>query len=486
MAEPRAGAPGPAADERPALLVLSQSFAPDTTPTGIRATQLVRRLAAEWDVTVLTEASGAGALAGVDVRTVAGRRPRRLLSLLRRLRLDKLIELLVWPDDSIFWLAPAIAAGRRAIAERRPAAIVVFMMPYSSGLAGLALSRRARVPLVLNLDDSPTCTDMHPRFPTRLHHRLARALEDLYARRADEVVYVSRVNLDAVRERQPPAVRERFHLVRYGADVGGGADAGGGGLARAGGFDVAEDDADAPSGPTPGSGAPERFEIAYVGAMSGWWSLIGEAEQPGLARRALRAWNALGRYEAFALDERTSSPLAIGRAIHALLAEHPDWAGRVGLTIYGNPYPEDVVARALAAAGIADVVTVSGPVAHERVAGLLAGADALLITLPSRPDGSRGGRISAKTYEYLATDRPILAAVPPGENREYLDGRPGVWLVAPDDDAAMRDALAPLVQAKLAGRPLAFDRSALRGELSYDTRSREFADVIRAAVTRRS
>ena len=69
---------------------------------------------------------------------------------------------------------------------------------------------------------------------------------------------------------------------------------------------------------------------------------------------------------------------------------------------------------------------------------MLARADLLFFTLPRRPDGSRGGRISAKTYEYLLTDRPILAAVPRGENWDYLQGKPGVWLMEPDDEAAMQ------------------------------------------------
>jgi glycosyltransferase involved in cell wall biosynthesis len=444
-------------ERRPALLCISQSFAPDTTPTGIRATQLLRRLVAAWDVTLVTEARGAPAIAGIDVRSVASRRPRRLLNLLRRLHLEKAIELLVWPDDSIFWLVPALGAARKAIRERRPDAVVVFMMPYSSGLVGVLARHLAHAPLVLNFDDSPTCTDMHATFPSRVHFRLARALEDRYARRADAIVYVSRVNLEAVRARQPERVRERFHLVRYGAEHG----------------PAASDVLALPR---------DRFEVVYVGAMSGWWALIAQRERPGLARRALRAWNRVGRYEAYLLDERTSSPIAIGRAINATLARHPGWAGRVALTIYGNPYPEEVVARALAAAGIADVVSVNGPVAHERVARLLARADLLFIALPARPDGSRGGRISAKTYEYLATDRPILAAVPRGENWDYLEGKPGVWLAAPDDEETIRAVVEELAARKLAGERVAFDRSALRDELSYDTRARELDAVLRAAI----
>jgi Glycosyl transferases group 1 len=431
-------------DAKPALLCISQSFSPDTTPTGIRASKLLGRLAAEWDVTVVTEAPGPHGVDGVRVVTVRSRRPARLLGALRRLRLDKLIELAVWPDDSIFWILPAILAGRRLVRERRPSAIVVFMMPYSAGLAGIALSRLSGLPLVLNLDDSPTCTDMHPSFPTRLHYRLAKGLEDAYARAT-------------VRERLPERVREKLHLVRYGADP----------------IDV--------QAQPPREG---RFEIAYVGAMSGWWALIEQDATPSLPKRAFRAWTQLGRYERFVLDERTSSPAVIGRAIADAVEADPELAEHVKLAIHGNPYPPEVVERALRQAEVQDVVEVSGPVPHEQVAQIVAAADLLFLTLPSRPDGSRGGRISAKTYEYLATDRPILAAVPQGENWDYLSGKPGVWLVAPDDQDGMSVVIGELAQAKLAGRPLSFDRGELAEELSYDTRAGELAAVVRAGIER--
>jgi hypothetical protein len=443
---------------KPTLLCISQSFAPQTTPTAIRAGKLLQRLAEQWDVTVLTEAEGPHDVAGVRVETVHSRPPTRLLATLRRLRLDKLIELAVWPDHSIFWVLPAIRAARRLIREQRPSAIVVFMMPYSAGLVGLALRRLTRLPLVLNLDDSLTCGDMHPYFPTALHFRAARALEDAYARRADAVVYVSATNLAAVRERQPEQGREKLHLVRYGADR-------------------AEIE--------PSHGHEQRFEIAYVGAMSGWWALIEQSDPPSPVQRAFRMWSRLGRYRYAELDERTSSPAVIGRAIATTVGEHPDWAGRVRLSIHGNPYPEQVVARALAGAGVDDVVEVSGPIPHEQVAQLFADADLLFLTLPARPDGSPGGRISAKTYEYLATDRPILAAVPTGENWDYLSGKAGVWLVDPSDWQRMKDVIGGLARAKFAGRPMSFDRGGLSAELSYDTRAVEFDAVIRAAIERR-
>jgi glycosyltransferase involved in cell wall biosynthesis len=506
--------------QRPALLCISPSYAPDTAPTAIRASKLLERLSANWDVTVLTESRGSRPDTGVRVEAVRGSRPdtgvrveavrgwrpdtgvrveavrgsrpdtgvrveavrgwrpSRALAALRRARMSKLLEMLIWPDESIFWTAPAILAARRLIRELKPRAIVVFMMPYSAGLAGIVLSRLSGLPLILNLDDSPTCTDMHPHFPTRLHYRLARALEDFYARQADAVVYVSQTNLDAVRSRQPADTGEKLQLVRYGAD---------------------SEDFRARRSPSEDFRArrlpsedfrarrlpSEDFEIVYVGAMSGWWSLIDERAPSGRMGRVYDAWMRLGRYQQTRLDQRTSSPAIIGGAILDAIGAHPGWAGRVKLTIHGNPYPASVVAQALASAGVESVVTVLGPVPHEQVADIVSRADLLFMTLPKRLDGSAGGRISAKTYEYLATDRPILAALPAGENWSYLADKPGVWLVSPDDRNAMKQVIIELAAAKLDGSPRTFARESLQRQISYESRASEFAAVLSAGIARR-
>ncbi len=451
----RAAGPGVAEQGRGSLLCISQSFAPKTTPTAIRAAKLVANLSARWNVTMITETGRAQASAALRILPVASRRPARLLAALHRLRLNKLLGLLIWPDDSIFWVLPAIVAGRRALKNEAPRAIVVFMMPYSAGLVGLALARISGLPLILNLDDSPTCTDMHPDFPSRFHYWLSRALEDLYARRADSIVYVSQTNLEIVSSRQPAEIGAKFRLVRYGADE-------------------RDFHARRPQG--------DRFEIVYVGAMSGWWTLIEQRTTPSRLKAAYDAWMRFGRFRLTELDTRTASPAIIGEALLQALAERPEWRDRVAMTIYDNGYPREVVERALAAAGIEQVVRVHDPVAHADVAEILGSADLLFLTLPRRVDGSRGGRISAKTYEYLMTDRPILAALPRGENWDYLADKPGVWLAEPDDVEALRDAIVELAAAKLAGAPRTFARESVHEEISYSARAREFEDAIVAGI----
>ncbi len=441
---------------RDTLLCISWRFSPDTAPGAIQASKLLDKLSSEWDVTVLTETGVSRSDGSISVELVRSWRPLRLLDAIRRAGLRKLLELVVWPDETIFWVLPAVLAGRRLVRQIKPSAIVVFMMPYSAGLAGIALSKLTKLPLILKLNDSLTCTDMNPSFPTRLHYHLARALEDLYVRSADAIVYVSKTNLEAVMARQRGYDRQKFHLIRGGADSA--------------------------TAPADAAICGTEFEIAYTGGMSGWWTLIEQRSPASRLQRIHRAWSRLGRYELTVLDPQTSSPAIIGQAILDAITEHPEWAGHIGLTLLGNRYPMSVVARALTASGVEDVVKVLGPVPHDKVVDHLCKADLLFITLPNRVDGSPGGRISAKTYEYLATDRPILAAVPPGENWDYLTGKPGVWLVEPMNRRGMKEAITELAGAKFAGSARTFDRRHLHEELSYETRAAEFAKVLRAGI----
>jgi glycosyltransferase involved in cell wall biosynthesis len=108
-------------------------------------------------------------------------------------------------------------------------------------------------------------------------------------------------------------------------------------------------------------------------------------------------------------------------------------------------------------------------------------SEALLLLIPEA--GGRGrGVLSGKVFEYLAAERPILAAVPPDGAAADLIRETGAGVVAPPDDPeALADALAGLVerwrQGELAGRPLSHEH---RERLSRAARVEELADLLRS------
>lgn len=451
------------------LLCLSYRFPPETYPLALGLRDVLQEWKKRWTIDVVTAADEAASEGNVTVHHVKERTPERFLRLLRRLRLGRLKELLVWPDPFVFWVLPAFLRARQVIKERRPEAIFVFMMPFSTGFAGALLKKVTGLPLILNLDDSPTCSDMHSSFPSRLHYRASRWMEDLFVRFSDAVVYVSKRNMERVRARQPAGQQHKFHLVRYGASLKGSLASRNGTLTSS-------------SRGKRRTGTEDPFEITYTGAMSGWYQLLQDIEEQPLHKRLFRKWKQLGRFRSAALDARTHSPVFIGLAVRRVLERHPEWQGKLEVHIYGDRSPKEVVNRVLRHFALEEVVHVHRPVSHEAVVRLQREADLLFMTLPDRADGTAGGRISAKTYEYLSTDRPILAALPLGENRDYLKDKAGTHLAMPKDVAGMADTIEELASEKFAGQPADIDRSGLQAALTGKTRAKALENVIADAT----
>lgn len=443
---------------RPRLLLISYRFPPESYPLAIGLRGVVRSLQDDWDIDVITAAKNAEPFSNVTVHHVPGRSIEPGLRALSSMRLDKIARLLTWPDPYWPWIWPALRRAEQVIERRRPDAILVFMMPFSTGFVGTLLKKRTGLPLVMNLNDSPTCSDMRPVYPTRGHYALFRWMEDHFIRSADRVVYVSRQNRDRVRTRQPPHLRDRLELVRCSADLPA-----------------------PPEGPASTTSPPpdwRPFRIVYTGALSGWHALDKDPS-PSLVKRAYRAWNELGTYVRTPLDVSTHSPVYVGQAVRRGIDMHPEWEGRIQVDVYGNTFPEPVVQRVLEAHDLTTIVNVHGRIPHDEAMQHVQEADLLFLTLPDRLDGSAGGRISLKTYEYLLTDRPILAAVPPGENREFLSDHAGTYLTDPKDVGAMTKVIETLATQRFSGRSLSVERPGLEEALSSTTRASALSSILR-------
>jgi hypothetical protein len=436
------------------LLCISYVFPPLINPLANRVQKLLVYFQKTWQIQAVTGRDMNAYLnEKASVHFVKSWYPKRLIELMSKLKMGKFLGLLIWPDSVVFWVLPALLKGYQLIKAQKPDAIIVFMMPYSTGLAGIGLKWLTGIPLILSFDDSISCTDMHPDAPSRLHYQLGIWLENFYVRQADAVVYVSQFNLELVKKRQPLSQHSKFHLIRCGVDI----------------LDFTT--------PISAPVIETTFEIVYTGGMNGWYPFYHSSEELTVLKKLYKAWIKLGHYQLAKIDYRTSSPVFIGQAVQQAIEQCQSWRNRINVKLYGNKVSEAIVQQVLQNQNLTDVVSVFGAVPHSQAIQLARQADLLFLTLPKRTDGSSGGRISCKSYEYLMTDRPILAAVPKGENWNYLQDKPGVWLVEPTDIETMSKVVAEVASAKFSGRPLSFDRTPLQQELSYFNLAEEYLKI---------
>ena len=125
------------------------------------------------------------------------------------------------------------------------------------------------------------------------------------------------------------------------------------------------------------------------------------------------------------------SPVVLLDAIAALRQQ--GGGERLRLRFVGAVPPElvtDVAARELA-----DVVEVSRPVSHDDAVEIMRRAALLLLTIEAGWSYA-AGVVPGKTYEYLASGRPILALVPPGDAADIVREM-GAGTVATEADTVL-------------------------------------------------
>jgi glycosyltransferase involved in cell wall biosynthesis len=133
--------------------------------------------------------------------------------------------------------------------------------------------------------------------------------------------------------------------------------------------------------------------------------------------------------------------------------------------------------------GLGDRLELHPYVSRREALALQRESEALLLLIPDA--GGRGkGVLSGKVFEYLAAERPILAAVPPdGAAAELIEETGAGVVAAPDDVAELTGALTQLHAAwkagTLAGAPLSAED---RERLGRGARVEELAEVLRGLV----
>jgi glycosyltransferase involved in cell wall biosynthesis len=267
------------------------------------------------------------------------------------------------------------------------------LAPYQTAETAVALARSIRVPLVLDLEDPWAFDDMLV-YPTAVHRSLERARMRRILRHADVIV----MNTEEAARR----VRAAFPELRA-TDV----------LAIPNGFDAR--DFAAPVPPL----SDDVFRIVHTGSF-----------HTDLGLRALRASRirrALGGFERDA-NFLARSPTFLLEALERVFLARPELSTRVELHLVGTLTDEDE--RLLQGK---PYVRRHGFLSHEQTIAMIRNADLLFLPLYDLPEGLRAAIVPQKTYEYIASGRPILAAVPDGDARDLLEACETARLCRPTD-----------------------------------------------------
>lgn len=338
------------------------------------------------------DASLADEIGSVRVVRIAGPEPGQSRGAAARLER--------WGRRTSPWAAWWSSAAEAAIREhgRGVDAVVATMSPFAGAEAATRAGKALGVPVVLDLRD-PWALDEMTVYPTRAH----RALEERSMQRAlagaDAVVMNTVEAAETLVRRFPRFRRYRIRVIPNGYDA---ADFAGDGLQR-------------------GDGA---FRIVHAGYLH---TELGAA---GPVRRALR--RTLGG-DVAGVDVLTRS--------HVHLLQALERSGVTGVEVH--------------LAGVVDAadqiettvpIVEHGYLEHGESIALMRSADLLFLPMQNLPPGRRATIVPGKTYEYLASGRPILAAVPDGDARDLLAGSPEVYVTRPDDVPAMSEMLVQLTE----------------------------------------
>jgi glycosyltransferase involved in cell wall biosynthesis len=272
------------------------------------------------------------------------------------------------PDAQVLWYPKAVCEGRRLLDELHHDAIFVTAPPFSSLLIGASLSRSSGLPLIVDYRDEWGISNRYQE--NRQKSSLSRVIQERMQRRvlrqAKAVIATTRRSADSLKERiQSSGSRATVSHIYNGYDAA----------------DLRSESTELPRDPD-----GDRYRISYVGTL---WNLTD------------------------------ISPLV--RGIRELAAKKPDLAAKLELVVAGRRTGEqesvldelkDLPCR----------LTRKGYLSHGEAISVMRSSDELALLLSDVPESPRV--VPAKTFEYLALKRNILAISPQGEMTEILASCP--------------------------------------------------------------
>jgi glycosyltransferase involved in cell wall biosynthesis len=330
--------------------------------------------------------------AGTEIHRVSGPEPQ--VSQGSRRLAERLLDM--QPPFARWWVKGATALGEHVGGD----VDLIFgeCVPYETAEVAARLARKLGKPWVADLQD-PWALDEIWLYPSIFHRyrdlgRMRRLLGT-----AEAIVMNTPEAAERLRRRFPELARRLIVSIPNGFD---------------------SSDFEEP----PPERSNDTFRIVHTGFL---YTDVG-------LRHRRTSWirRLLGGMPVPGVDLLTRSHFFLIEAVEQLVKVRPDLRPTIEIHLAGvlSPADRQVGERSPA-------VRMHGYLSHGETIALMRSANLLFLPMQDLPSGTRAGLVPGKTYEYLASGRPILAAVPDGDARDLLLRSGIARLCRPADSFAM-------------------------------------------------
>ena len=344
-----------------------------------------------------------------------------------------------------YWKDNFYEAVDKAVEKYQPKAIFATVPPFSVLELAAEAARKHQLPLVLDFRDAFSQWRGVP-YGSILHYRKTVQVEKKYLNAAAAVVATSLQTIDDFKTLHRQVAAEKFHYIPNGYS----------GHLKA----WREIEAD-----------KETYTIGYVG---GFYYNPGEREQmlkPWWRKRGHRMLQYIPRKQ----DWMYRSPYFFFTALQELNALDPVLGKRIRVRFAGKK--PGWLAEMIRALGLGEQVELIGELSHQESLAFQENCDALLIT-SAKQFGGRDYSIAGKTFEYLQMQRPVIAFVCEGAQKDLLASAGTALICDPDDRVGSAARLRELFGGKISFGP----NYEFLKQLTREALTQQLAGVIKNAI----
>lgn len=325
--------------------------------------------------------------------------------------LEKFVNILVPMEPSWTLSLPGLRTAFKKFNETiKPDIIFTTSNPLASAVGGVLLKHCFKLPLITEFRDPWTQNPVR-NWPTGLHYLVESFLERLVLRNADSVIMNTPTARANLLQKYNWLNADQVHVISHGYD------------------------GEAVFSPNPNVEA-ERVEpirqIRLVHA-GGLYLPIAKIRQKGF-QDAIRSLPGKLKslfsysYLNYPKQKKISSPETILRAISEYNQTRAESMPQIKMDFIGGAAAQ--VQQKIDFLGLQNEVSILPRVSSRKIQETLRSYDLLFLTIPAIPNSPS---VATKTFDYLATGRPVISVLPSSDQARILTTAKSGWTCRPND-----------------------------------------------------